>query len=48
MSNGFDPDQDRHFPGLGPKQLAKFTLKEPIMTAADDKFCDIFPNLCKK
>ena len=20
------------------------TLKAPIMTAADDKFCDIFPN----
>ena len=24
------------------------TLKAPITTAADDKFCDIFPNFQKK
>ena len=24
------------------------TLKAPITTAADDKFCDIFPNFPKK
>ena len=24
------------------------TLKGPIMTAADDKFCDIFPNFLQK
>ena len=27
---------------------ALVTLKGPIMTAADDKFCDIFPNFRKK
>ena len=31
-------------------QLAKYelTLKVPNMTAADDKFCDIFPNFQRK
>ena len=28
--------------------LSDLTLKVPIMTAADDKFCDNFPNLQKK
>ena len=27
---------------------AKFTLKAPITTAADDNFCVIFPNFRKK
>ena len=26
----------------------EFTLKAPITTAADDKFCDIFPNFRQK
>ena len=26
----------------------ELTLKAPITTAADDKFCDIFPNFQKK
>ena len=28
--------------------LKKSTLKAPITAAADDKFCDIFPNFRKK
>ena len=27
--------------------VSMLTLKAPITTAADDKFCDIFPNLKK-
>ena len=30
------------------KQSKVLTLKAQIMTAADDKFCDIFPNFLKK
>ena len=30
------------------RQQWSLTLKAPIMTAADDKFCDIFPNFRKK
>ena len=26
----------------------ELTLKAPITTAADNKFCDIFPNVLKK
>ena len=29
-------------------QVANLTLKAPIMTAADNKFCDIFPNFRQK
>ena len=29
-------------------QCKYLTLKAPITTAADDKFCDIFPNFQKK
>ena len=28
--------------------ICGLTLKAPITTAADDKFCDIFPNFQKK
>ena len=28
--------------------ISKLTLKVPTMTAADDNFCDIFPNIQKK
>ena len=27
--------------------MKRLALEAPIMTAADDKFCDIFPNLKK-
>ena len=56
MSNSTEPDKVCHFvgPDLGPKGLQKLsaddkeiTLKAPIMTAADDKFCDIITNLQK-
>ena len=30
------------------KQVVTLTFKAPSTTAADDKFCDIFPNFCKK
>ena len=30
------------------RQKAVLTLKAPITTAADDKFCDIFPNFFKE
>ena len=30
------------------RKKPSLTLKAPIMTAADDKFCDIFPNSRKK
>ena len=51
MLKGLDPDQD-----LDPIFLIFFqrlsaddkTLKAPITTAADDKFCKIFPNFQKK
>ena len=36
------PDQ------TAPKAKLQFTLKAPITNAADDTFCDIFPNLKKK
>ena len=29
-------------------EVHTFTLKAPITTAADDKFCDIFPNFRKE
>ena len=31
-----------------PVSLLNSTLKEPITTAADDKFCNIFPNFQKE
>ena len=30
------------------KCSSQLALKAPITTAADDKFCDIFPNFWKK
>ena len=35
---------------LFPKKVVTqiLTIKAPIMTAAEDKFCDIFPNFRKK
>ena len=62
MSNGLDPDEERHSvdSDLGPNCLQRLsadkpplarkelTLKAPITTAADDIFCNIFPNFRKK
>ena len=34
--------------GGGDNNQSKLTLKSPIMAAADDKYCNIFPNIRKK
>ena len=39
-----NPDPDHYLLG----HFLMLTLKVPITTATDDKFCDIFPNLRKK
>ena len=43
VSTGSDPDQDGHSvgPDLGSNCLQSLTLKTPITTAADDKFCAV-------
>ena len=44
----FEKNQQKKKNHENPAACKELTLKAPITTAADDKFCNIFPNFSKE